>query len=298
MNINQLRYFITAAECQSFTKAASRHYISQTAITQQIRALEESLGVKLFNRSSRPLTLTPAGTAFLQDSKVIVEKMDMASRRVHEASVGFVGKLRIGYTKGFERSNLPDIIRTFHEKFPNVLVSCYRCDTDELATGIFKGSFDIIFTWDSNEISSSSDIETMLIETSPLVAALYPNHPFSQRNVLSRKEFKNDNILFMTLSSTGTSPEDMTFFQLYQDVGYLPNIIFRSNDVETILMMVAAEQGISLLPAYATKKLINAQNLVFIPLKGEHESVDIISAWKKDGKSPVLNHFIDHLKSL
>ncbi len=296
MNINQLRYFIAAAESQSFTKAASQYYISQTAITQQIRSLEDTLGVKLFSRSSRPLTLTPAGISFLQDAKAVVERMDSAAQRVHEASVGFVGKLHIGYTKGFERSNLSDIIRSFHAKFPNVLVSCFRCDTDELSAGIFKGDYDIIFTWNSNEICSSSEIQTHLMETSPLVAALYPTHPLAQRNVLSRKEFKNDNILFMTLSATGNAPEDMTFYNLYQEVGYQPNVIFRSNDVESILMMVAAEQGISLLPAYATKKLINAENLVFIPLKGDHECVDIISAWKKDYKNPVLSHFIEHLK--
>ena len=66
MNTNQLRYFVTAAECRSFTKAADQFYITQTAITQQIHALEDSLGVPLFDRSSRPISLTPAGSAFLK----------------------------------------------------------------------------------------------------------------------------------------------------------------------------------------------------------------------------------------
>ena len=66
MNTNQLRYFVAAAECRSFTKAADQFYITQTAITQQIHALEDSLGVPLFDRTSRPITLTPAGSAFLK----------------------------------------------------------------------------------------------------------------------------------------------------------------------------------------------------------------------------------------
>ncbi len=297
MNINQLRYFIAAAESQSFTKAASQYYISQTAITQQIHALEDMLNVKLFNRSSRPLSLTPAGKTFLFDAKAIIERMDHATHRVHEASIGFEGHLHIGYTKGFERSNLSDIIRSFHAKFPSIFVSCYRCDTDALSSGLFKDEFDVIFTWKSAELIASAEVETLHVETSPLVAALYPGHPLSRRRVLSRKEFKNDNILFMTLSETGTAPEDMTFHQLYQDVGYQPNIIFRSNDVESILMMVAAEQGISLLPSYATRKFINADNIVFIPLEGENESVDIISAWKKDTKNPIIRHFCEHVKN-
>lgn len=296
MNINQLRYFVHAAECGSFTKAAAQNYISQTAITQQIHALETHLGVQLFNRTSRPLTLTPAGHAFLHDAKSILDKMDRAVYRVHEASVGFEGTLHIGYTKGFERSNLSDVIRGFHEEYPNVLVSCHRCDTNQLASGLYKNEYDVIFTWDSSELSENPEIQYQLVERSPLIVALYPNHMFAQRNILSRKELKNEIILFMTLSNVGDSPEDMNFYQFYQDAGYQPNIIFRSNDIESILIMVAAEQGISILPSYATKKLINADNLVFVPLLGKKEYVDIIAAWKNHSENPVLNRFIKHLK--
>ena len=114
--------------------------------------------------------------------------------------------------------------------------------------------------------------------------------------IISRKEFKNDNILFMTLSETGTAPEDMTFHQLYQDVGYQPNIIFRSNDVESILMMVAAEQGISILPSHLTSKLTDAENLVFVPLTGEGEFEQIISVWQAENQSPALKHFLEFIK--
>ena len=296
MNINQLRYFVQAAESRSFTKAAAQNYISQTAITQQIHALENSLGVQLFNRNRRPLELTPAGHSFLRDAKVILSHVDSAVHRVHEASIGFVGNLRIGYTKGYERSNLSEILRSFHEEYPNILVSCHRFDTNQLSSGLFKDEYDIIFTWDSSELCENPEIQYQLNEHSPLVAALYPHHNLAKKSILSRKELKNENILFMTLSSSGDSNEDMGFYQLYQDAGYQPNIEFRSNDIESILMMVAAEQGISILPSYATKKLMNADNLVFIPLQGEMEYVDIISAWKTTNENPVLHRFVEHLK--
>ena len=69
MNINQLKYFIAVAEYQSFTKAANQYYISQTAITQQIQALEEAMDVRLIDRSRRPIALTPAGNVFFQEAK-------------------------------------------------------------------------------------------------------------------------------------------------------------------------------------------------------------------------------------
>ena len=72
MNLNQLKYFVAVAEHQNFTKAATQHYISQTAITQQVHALEESLGVKLVDRNTRPITLTPAGQVFLMEARAIL----------------------------------------------------------------------------------------------------------------------------------------------------------------------------------------------------------------------------------
>ena len=78
---------------------------------------------------------------------------------------------------------------------------------------------------------------------------------------------------------------------------YQPNILFRSSDAESILMMVAAEQGISVLPIHLTSKLTDAENLVFIPMTGEGEFEQIISVWRKDNSSPALKHFLDFIQS-
>ena len=103
MNINQLKYFVAVAEHQSFTKAATQFFISQTAITQQIHALEESIGLKLIDRSTRPISLTPGGNVFFAEAKSILAHMDMAVWRSREASTGLMGTLRVGYTKGYEQ---------------------------------------------------------------------------------------------------------------------------------------------------------------------------------------------------
>ena len=75
MNRNQLRYFVSAAEHRSFTKAAEQYYISQTAVTQQIQQLEQTLGCELFDRSTRPVSLTSAGKSFLLDAKAILDEV-------------------------------------------------------------------------------------------------------------------------------------------------------------------------------------------------------------------------------
>ena len=295
MNINQLRYFVAVAQHRSFTKAANQYYLSQTAVTQQVRALEDTLGVRLLDRNSRPVSLTPAGTVFLKEAKAILERMNSAVSRTRDASTGLVGSLRIGYTKGYERSNLSDRLREFHRDYPNILLTCFRCDTDMLAAGLLNGEYDVIFTWDSTNIRQDSQVETRLIEQARLVVALYGSHPFARRTALRRSELKNETIIFMSPSSTGASFGDDHFMQLYQQAGYHPSILLRSNDVESILMMVAAEEGISILPAYCTDKLINADNLLFVPLLGDEETEDILAVWRKDTDSQPLRHFLERL---
>lgn len=295
MNINQLKYFIAVAESKSFTHAASQFYISQTAVTQQIHALETLMGVTLIDRSKRPIALTPAGNVFLTEAKIILERMDTAISRVHDASTGLVGSLRIGYTKGYERSNLSNTLKNFHADYPNILITCYRCDTDPLAAGLYNDDYDIIFTWDSTNIVQDHSVEHKLMERAPLAVALYSSHPLARRNSLTRRELKNQPILYMSPSGSAESYGDNHFLEMYNQAGYKPNILFRSSDTESILMMVAAEEGISILPSYITNKLTNAENLTFIPLIGEGEFEEITAVWKKDNQSPALRHFIKRI---
>jgi DNA-binding transcriptional LysR family regulator len=293
MNLNQLKYFVAVAEQHSFTKAATQYYISQTAITQQVRALEDSIGLALIDRNKRPIALTPAGEVFLREAKAILLRTEIAISRTKDASAGVVGSIRIGYTKGYERSELSNKLRLFHREFPGILLTCFRCDTDMLASGLINGDYDVIFTWDSTNLRQNPQVEFCLIEHARLVVALYATHPLAQQASLRRSALRDETILYMTPSSSGNSFGDAYYMQLYQQAGYQPNILLRTNDIESVLMMVAAEEGISILPAYYTDKLSNAENLVFVPLDGEGETEEIIIVWRKDNTSPALAKFLE-----
>ena len=295
MNLNQLRYFVSVAETGSFTKAAMNHYVSQTAITQQIHSLEELVGTKLLDRNSRPATLTPAGKVFLKEAREMLSKMDTALLRAREASTGLEGELRLGYTKGYEHSDLPKYLRSFHHEYPNVLISCYRRDTDMLAAGLINGEYDVIFTWDSSNLRQEETLQLQVVEHVPLSVALYANHPLARRKELTRKDLRQENILFMSPSGTGDSFGDVYYIKLYQQAGYQPNILMRSNDMESILMMVAAEEGISIVPEYSHSWNIGTENVVFVPLVGEGETEEILIVWRKNDDNPALEHFLQKL---
>ena len=292
MNINQLRYFVAVAETRSFSKAANLYYISQTAITQQIHSLELSMNVQLIDRSCRPIQLTPAGNVFLMEAKGILDRIDAAVSKVQGASAGLVGTLRIGYTKGYERSSLSNQLKEFHLEYPNILITCFRADTDRLAAGLLNDDYDIIFTWDSTNLIQEPFVEHRTVEHVPLVVALYGSHPLARRPFLRRQELRNEPILYMSPSGVVDSFGDNHVMELYNKAGYHPDILFRSTDAESILIMVAAEEGISILPSYVTSKLTNADNLVFVPLLGTEESEAIVAVWKKTESGLPLRYFV------
>lgn len=295
MNLNQLKYFISVAEHQSFTKAANQFYISQTAITQQIQALETMLDTPLIDRSTRPISLTPSGHTFLAEAKSILKHMDTAMQRTREASRGLMGTLRIGYTKGYEQSALPRRLKKYHQDFPNILITCYRNDTDMLASGLLNKEYDLIFTWDSTNIRQEDTLEIKVMETIPLFVAMHNGHPLSRRESLRREDLKDENILFMSPSSTGDSFGDAHYIDLYQKAGFQPNILLRTNDYESILMMIAAEEGVSIVPEYCINQLRSLDNIIYRPLSGEEETEEIIAVWHKENITPALQHFIDQL---
>ena len=296
MNINQLRYFISVATARSFSAAAEENYITQTAMTQQIKALEDSIGCQLINRSTRPITLTAAGQSFLKDARSILSRLDEAMIRAAEASSGISGSLRIGYIKGYERSALSDILRSFHRQLPNVLLTCYRDTSDRLASGLQNDEYDIIFTWDSTRLQINPEYQALPIEKARLTAVLYASHPLGGREYLDRTDLRNEPLIYMSPSEHIDNHGDAIFMELYHKAGYQPQIVCRSTDVESILIMVAAEEGISIVPDYCVKKITDAEGLVFVDMRGDQEVEQIDALWKKRNDNVALQRFLSFLQ--
>lgn len=293
MTTNQLKYFITAAECLNFTAAGKQHFISQTAITKHIQALEEQLGVQLFIRDKRHVELTPAGKVFLEEARAILERTRMAIDKVEKASTGEVGSINIGYVKGYENSNLGNILKTYHEFYPNIELNLSR-----------KAHLDLIYQLDKDQLDVALNIcysdtqinglEKKSIAKYPLYAVLYPSHPYAQQTSIKRYDLRNDSFL-LTKYYDDTTAQTYDIPEMFVRSGFLPKVVGSSSDMETLFLMIAAGIGVSIMPESAIKYVKQSNDLVFVPLEGEHEKIDVVALWKKENTNPALAKFLEML---
>ena len=294
MTTNQLKYFITAAECLSFTEAGKIHFISQTAITQHIQSLEDQLGTKLFIRKNRRVQLTTAGKVFLSEARAILERTNSAVEKVSRAATGFIGSINVGYFKSFEGSRFHNFVRSFSKDNPNIAMMLYRDDNLDLLLNLKQRKLDFAFAvcYDNTDISEFNSVD---IASYPLYAALYPDHPLAGRESIKRYELKDDDF-FLTKFYKDPTARDFVLPDKYAASGFIPKIKGSSRDLETLMLLVSAGLGVSVVPETAITVLKDVPDLVFVPLEGDHENVCVKGLWKGDDPDPALETMLSYLK--
>lgn len=171
MNRRQLEYAARLAEVRSFSQLGSELNISQPALSKQISALEQELGVKLFDRSTSPLTLTPAGAYFIEEAKRMVYEEDRLVRALEQFKSGEAGRLTIGVSPFRCMYLMPKIVKALRERFPGVQVILHEDNSTDLRRDAADGKFDLAIL---NLPVDESVLDAVPIETETLVLAV-PN---------------------------------------------------------------------------------------------------------------------------
>ncbi|MDF2921601.1 MAG: alsR [Paenibacillaceae bacterium] len=295
MNLKQLEYFVAVAETLNFTKAARKFYISQTAITKQIMALETILNARLFNRTKHHVELTPAGVVFLNEAKSILNRAEEAMERVHLATGGISGSLNIGFVKGYEKTSFSDLILDFHKEYPNIFMSFTRNNAEELNRAVESRDLDIVFT--ITRTGRNGELEQRPIKKYPLAAVVYPTHPLASRSSLRLDELKNEELLLMDASFRESNSRGIVIKD-YLASQSMPLITQQSRDPESILLMVSANMGVAVLPSYVLKYFNHSRDLIIIPLEDEVEMVEIAALWNRSNNNPALGMFLRKLEGV
>lgn len=297
MNLNQLSYFVSVAELLNFTRAAERHFISQTAITQQIRALEETVGVPLFIRDRHHVELTPAGRVYLKECRIILDRANDALRMARLAAEGVEGELNIGYINGYGHSDFSDSLRRFHRAYPGVRTHLFRGNSSILLAQLERGEIDAALVVRPFQ-QTYPGMEFTYLRTYPVMAVLDAGHPLATRASLSYSDLKNENFIMMEPSDRPLDQMEESLL-IYRRGGFLPNVVAIEGEPETLMLMVSAGMGISILPEYLARPYQEDKGLRILPMRqedGSADTVDFTLVRSASNMNPALGSFLEMMR--
>jgi DNA-binding transcriptional LysR family regulator len=194
MELRHLRYFVTVASELHFGRAAQRLFVSQPALSLQIRSLEAELGLKLLERNRRGVRLTPEGAAFLAEAKAVVQQADHAAGVARALAEGATGQLRLAHLRAMFSGPPELIVREYERRFPGVELAADSGTTASNVERLRNGELDVAFVM--APIESTAEIGCVEIATEPIVVALPSGHPLSRRRRVRRQELAGVPLVF------------------------------------------------------------------------------------------------------
>ena len=242
MILRHIKYFLAVAEYQSFTQAAASLYVSQPALSQQIKQLEEGLGTTLFDRSGRRVTLTDAGDVYARYAHRALQDLEEGRRAIHDVQDLSRGALRIAITPTFTTYLLGPLIKAFHTRYPSLTLSVQEMSQEQMEKQILDDEFDVGIAFEDVQ-SADIDTQTLLIETLALVVSKH--HPLAKQMAIDLPTLNAQSLVL--LSREFATREQIEHYCRQHDIA--PNVLMEANSLSAVIEMVRHTQLTTLLPS-------------------------------------------------
>jgi len=285
MELRQIRSFLSIAETLHFGRTAELLHISQPALSLQIRALEEEIGVRLFERNRRKTTLTPAGVAFRNDAAAALSRLDQATRNSRLAADGKSGLLRIGFISTAGQEIVPDVVRLFRDLNPEVEFSLRSMPTANQLQMLPTGSLDIGFL--RLPIGEQSALEVLTVHREPFVLVVPSTHKLAKRKRTRLHEVSGESFV-MYERAYAPGFHDLILAML-RDAAVIPHVSQTAAEMSTLVSLVDAQMGVAVLPASAVKHSV--ASVVACDIVGDLPMSEIALVCDKRVRTPVVDNF-------
>jgi DNA-binding transcriptional LysR family regulator len=284
IELRHLRYFVAVAEELHFGRAAERLHLAQPPLSQQIRKLEDLLGYALFARTSRSVSLTPAGEALLQRAQRTLRNVQRDIDETRSIARGDVGSLHIGFVGSAMLTTLPAIFRSYGKAYPGVRLHLHESFTALVSEGLENGTLDAGILRDGDPWEG---MHTTTIFSEPFVAVLPATHPCAKQKTMSVATLRDEPFVYYPRSAGARAYEKP--LTLCEEHGFRPQIVQEASHWLTILRLVASGLGVSIAPACVRR--IASTEVVCIPLRGAKAISNIELAWLKGDTRPLVERF-------
>lgn len=292
MLLRQLKYFVTIIDKNSFTEAANELFISQSAISQQVKALEEELGVELIKRQNRKFTMTPAGEFFYNKAKNILKEISNLKKEIARLDQISETTLKIGYLNSYNGLELYKAIDKFTNKYPEVKIEVFNGTHEELYNLIKNKELDIILN--DQRRALSNEYINFSLGSYPLSIEISKRNYLSENEEIKIEELNNIPIIIIT-------PDDQREIEqeYYSEIlGFNNPFIFSAN-LEEARLLASGNKGV--LPIDRVGDLPDALatlNRISVLKNGSPVERNFYFFWKSDNENEYINEFAKTFKKL
>ena len=283
MNTDQLKSFIQVAENLNFARAAEILKITQSAVSRQIHSLEDELGTKLLHRTTRTVTLTPAGISFLEDAKNVIGRLKVAEQKIQRHQSTNIQILTIGCQNEANLDLLCKVLKSCKQQIPELYPFLKVIPHRSILNLFYQDELDLLFGFQEDIPIKNYTVYKELFKI-PLCCIVPASHPYAERPELAKEELYLENIVVCNSYAIPARVAEMQN-QISQHI--LPESTYMCENLQVLLTLVRAGYGCSVLP------LMNFVNTDIrgIPLK-DSESLSYGIFFKKSSQSPLLKKFI------
>ena len=291
MEIRQLRYFVAVANELSFTQAAKKLNVSQPPLSHQIASLEEELGARLFERTSRRVELSECGKALLPHVQAMFRQWEEARSHVHRVAQGMVGCLHIGLTGSHFLGPFPRFITEFRQERPEVDLVLHEMPPTDQITALRDSDLDLCF---ERGVSHHKGLLAQLLWRDDAVLAMPQGHRLAHRKSVHLCELANENFVFLR---SGSSSFETALMEACRAAGFEPRIVQQVVEVPAVLNLVAAGLGVSVVPGSLARLRADtiASCRLVEPPKGQAVSADVYLISKVGESRPLVLEFSQSL---
>lgn len=292
MLLRQMKYFITVVDCNSFTDAAEQCFISQSAISQQIKALETELGVNLLVREGRQFTLTPAGEYFYRHGKGLLDEIEIFKEETIRRGEDKELNMTIGYPKNFNAKELHQAIVAFTDLYPEVNISILSGTHEELFEYLLDRQVDIKIS--EQRRAFNEDYYNFELKHSESFVEISANHPLAHQQAISVEDLKNMSCILVV--SKGFEASEREFYE--KTLGISHRFLY-ADSLEQARLMVLSHRGYLVIDQIGQLPEV-LPGIQRIPLKRNGKSIqrNYFACWHKDNTNYYIEEFADLLRKL
>lgn len=287
VELRHLRYFVAVAEEENVSKAALRLYVSQPALSRQVRDLEEELGFDLLERGAKSVAITEAGRVFYKEAVQVLHRLDEGVEKARAVANGGTGELHIGYAPSLTPYILPKTMKAFQKEKRGVKVLLHDMSSNEMLASLRNGSLHLaLMVKPQKPAMRGFCFEELMM--SPFCVAVSPDHEFAGKKAVTVQQLIGESLIGYQRSEYPDYMEHLG--AIFATAKSKPALAEEHDGATSLIAAVESGAGVAVVPA--TLSCIAGGRVKLVPIEPAPEPLSIGAVWPKEGLIPIANRFL------